>query len=192
MLWLTFVVNHALLDIDPYLLLVWTSTLVLAFPEREVLPRRYRPRSTRARAVVWLSLAGFWSMLAQDNAQILAIVVLSIGLLLMFWHECRLHVRDRFAGVVGLLLLVQVFAALVPLVFTSLNRGTLLAREMAYSFCEPGDNGKLFAAVRSCGLIRKDGARVSETLASCDGKIVEYENSRLAKRAEHRFSPRAS
>jgi hypothetical protein len=187
LLWLAFLVNHALFDVDPHLLLVWASALALAFPEWGVLPRRLCPRSVQARAAAWISLTAGWSLLAQDRVQVLATTVLSIGLFVLFVLRSRLLVRDRFAASVVLLLLAQVFAALVPIGFSRLHGGTQMAPDAAYSFCESKAHHKLFAALRRCGTIGPRERRPADWLESCDGVIAEYDSRSLTKRAEHRF-----
>jgi hypothetical protein len=178
-LWLELALNHALLDLNPYL------ALVLAFGLAATeLDGRWPAASGRGFAAVVGALIVTFAALSDTWADAVAALVFGVLLAALLRVGGRAFgSRERRLLVIAAGIACQLLAAFLPLALPW-HGGSKLGEGMAYSFCEAPRHRAVFAAVpRTPTMLPwSRGGRHGE-----GGYVAEYRIPELLPAGQHRF-----
>lgn len=181
LVWVELLLNHYLLDLNPYLALL----LVIGWLAVEV---------DRAG---WLGAPGHGGLAVATTAAALALgtgadtpadTAASVVFALGVWWLLRagpswFGAPERRLLVVVLGIVCQLLAATLPLLLP-MHGGTRLGEGLAYSFCETPTRPLLFAAVPEAPTMRQWSLGSAHGMG---GYVAEYDADTLVERAHHRF-----
>lgn len=181
LVWVELLLNHYLLDLNPYLALL----LVVGWLAVEVdrigwlgAPGHRGLAAAAALAALALGVG------ADTPADMAASVVFAPGV----WWLLRagpswFGVSERRLLVVVLGIGCQLLAAALPLL-VPMHGGTRLGEGLAYSFCEAPTRPSLFAAIPQAPTMRQWSLGSAHGMG---GYVAEYDADTLVERARHRF-----
>ena len=181
LVWVELLLNHYLLDFNPYLALL----LVVGWLAVEVdrVGRLGGPGHWGLAAVAAAVAAGLGAGADTPTDTAASLVFASGVWWLLRFGPMWFGARERRLLVVMLGIGSQLLAAALPLL-VPMHGGTRLGEGMAYSFCESPTRPLLFAAVPEAPAMRQWSLGSAHGMG---GYVAEYDADTLVERARHRF-----